>query len=328
MSRIVTSFKAVLVLIGVFATNIAAAQQPTTIRVANLELGTNLPIYYAAKIAPQFGLNMKVVNFRRGVESAQALKAGEVDVALGGMEAAISAAAAGTPIVILSNYCSGGVAWVTRPDLKLSKVTDVKGMRFGTIRGIHELLMLIEFDRAGMTWSEQPGKADVQLVFLNSGPAIASALKAKQIDVMTNAEPLPSRAIVEGYGAPFYVPKDTAIGNPARAIFMSRSFHDTNKEATQRFVEALVVATKKLRDDPAFARDFAVNEALKGVITSEDWDLMFKNNDTDFDVALNINAIQATADYMHKFGMVPRRLNAAEFIDLSMLDTAIKKTGW
>ncbi len=307
---------------------VAWAQQATTIRVANLELGTNLPIFYLAKIASKYGIDVKVVNFRRGVETAQALKANEVDVALGGTEAAISAAASGTQVVILSNYCSGGVAWVTRPDLNLKSVTDVKGLRFGTIRGIHELLMLIEFDRAGLTWSEQPGKADVQLVFLNSGPAIAAALKSRQIDLMTNAEPLPSRAIQEGYGAQFHIPSDTPVGNPARSVFMRRDFFDKNKDAARRFVEALVEATKKLRDDPAFAREFAVNEALKGSITTADWDLMFKSGHTSFEVMLSLPSIQATADYMHKFGMIPRKVDAAEFTDLSLVEAAIKKLGW
>ncbi len=154
------------------------------------------------------------------------------------------------------------------PISKLRTVADAKGHKFGTIRGIHELLMLAEFDRAGMTWSEQPGK-EVQLVFLNSGPALATALKSGQIDIMaTNAEPLPSRAVVEGYGAPYFIPRDTAMGAPPRAVFMSRDFYSKNKEVAQRFVEVLVEATKKLRDDPAFARDFAVNEALKGNITT------------------------------------------------------------
>jgi NitT/TauT family transport system substrate-binding protein len=305
----------------------ASAQPLPTIRVANLELGPNLPIFYLAKIASQRGLDIKVINFRRGVETAQALKAGQVDVALGGIEAAVAAAAAGTNIVVLSNYASGGVAWVTRPDLKLNKVTDAKGYKFGTIRGIHELLMLVEFDRAGMTWSEQPG-SDVQLVFLNSGPALATALRSGQIDIMTNAEPLPSRAIVEGYGAPFHIPRNTALGAPPRAVFMGREFFSKNKEAAQRFVEVLVEATKKLRDDPAFARDFAVNEALKGTITAGDWDLMFKSGNTEFDVRLTLGEMQATADYMQKFGMINRKINTAEFTDLSLLDAAIKKIGW
>ena len=174
------------VLAAVAVPRAVTAQTSPTIRVANLELGINLPIFYLAKIASQRGLDVKIINFRRGVETAQALKAGQVDVALGGTEAAVSAAAGGANIVILSNYCSGGVAWVTRPDLKLETVADAKGHKFGTIRGIHELLMLAEFDRAGMTWSDQPGK-DVQLVFLNSGPALATALKSGQIDIMTNA---------------------------------------------------------------------------------------------------------------------------------------------
>jgi NitT/TauT family transport system substrate-binding protein len=325
--RIVTTTSAILLLLAALALPGRVAAQTPTIRVANLELGTNLPIFYLAKIAAQRGLDVKIVNFRRGVETAQALKAGQVDVALGGTEAAVSAAAAGTDVVILSNYCSGGVAWVTRADLKLRTVADVKGYKFGTIRGIHELLMLAEFDRAGLSWSEQSGK-DVQTVFLNSGPAIATALKSRQIDIMTNAEPLPSRAIVEGYGAPFHIPRNTAMGVPPRAVFMSRDFHAKNKEAAQRFVDVLVEATKRLRDEPAFARDFAVNEALKGTITTDDWDLMFKNDHTAFDVTITLVAIQATADYMQKFGMINRKMNATEFTDLSLLDAAIKKVGW
>jgi NitT/TauT family transport system substrate-binding protein len=322
-----TTLGVILVLAALAVSRVGAAQTLPTIRVANLELGTNLPIFYLAEIASKHGLDVKIINFRRGVETAQALKAGQVDVALGGTEAAVSAAASGTDIVILSNYCSGGVAWVTRPELKLKTVADVKGFRFGTIRGIHELLMLAEFDRAGLTWSEQPGK-DVQTVFLNSGPALATALKSGEIDIMTNAEPLPSRAIVEGYGAPFYVPRDTAMGAPPRAVFMSRDFYTKNREAAQRFVEALVEATKKLRDDPAFARDFAVNKALKGTITADDWDLMFKNDHTEFDVTLTLEAIQATADYMQKYGMINRKMNVAEFTDLKPLGAAIKKIGW
>jgi NitT/TauT family transport system substrate-binding protein len=330
LGRILASMKilTLAVALGCLLPVAPAQSATTTIRVANLELGTNLPIFYLAKIASKYDIDVKVINFRRGVETAQALKANEVDVALGGTEAAISAAAGGSQVVILSNYCSGGIAWVTRPDLNLKSVSDVKGLRFGTVRGIHELLMLIEFDRAGITWSEQPGKANVQLVFLNSGPAIAAALKSRQIDVMTNAEPLPSRAIQEGYGAQFHIPNTTAVGNPARAVFMRRDFFDAHKDAARRFVEALVEATKKLRDDPAFAREFAVNEALKGSITAEDWDLMFKYKHTSFDVMLSLPSIQATADYMRKFGMIQRKVDAAEFTDLSLVEAAAKKVGW
>ena len=114
--RVATSLKILTVLvIAAWMPHAVSAQPATTIRVANLELGTNLPIFYLPKLAAKYGLDIKIINFRRGVETAQALKAGEVDVALGGTEAAISAAASGTQVVILSNYCSGGVAWVTRP---------------------------------------------------------------------------------------------------------------------------------------------------------------------------------------------------------------------
>jgi ABC-type nitrate/sulfonate/bicarbonate transport system substrate-binding protein len=118
------------------------------------------------------------------------------------------------------------------------------------------------------------------------------------------------------------------MGAPPRAVFMSREFYAKNPDAARRFVEALVEGTKKLRDDPAFAKDFAVGEALKGTITAGDWDLMFKNDHTAFDVALKLSEIQATADYMQKFGMISRKMNAADFTDLSLLEAATKKLGW
>ncbi len=34
---------------------------------------------------------------------------------------------------------------------------------------------------------------------------------------------------------------------------------------------------------------------------------MFKNDHTEFDVKLTLDAIQATADYMQKFGMINRK---------------------
>jgi tripartite-type tricarboxylate transporter receptor subunit TctC len=53
------------------------------------------------KLASKYDLELKYTNFRRGLEAAQALKSGEVDVAVGGVEAAISAISGGMPAVLI-----------------------------------------------------------------------------------------------------------------------------------------------------------------------------------------------------------------------------------
>ena len=65
-----------------------------------------------ARLADKYGIEVKITNFRRGLEVAQALKAGEADVGAGGVEAAISAIAGGAPAIIVSGVSDKGLAWV------------------------------------------------------------------------------------------------------------------------------------------------------------------------------------------------------------------------
>jgi len=106
---------------------------------------------------------------------------------------------------------------------------------------------------------------------------------------------------------------------------MSRAFHDKNPEAAQRFVNALVEATKTLRDNPNLARDFSVNEALKGM-SPQDWE--FAANNMTFDVSLTTPTVQAYIDYMNKYDMIKQKFAAATCTDFSMLEKAKVTVGW
>ena len=86
---------------------------------------------------------------------------------------------------------------------------------------------------------------------------------------------------MEGYAVPLLRPFDTILGRLPRAVFMRRDFHDKQPQAAERFVDALVEATKTLPRPADTARDFAVNSELKGAITAEDWELAVKNQDWD-----------------------------------------------
>jgi NitT/TauT family transport system substrate-binding protein len=304
---------------------LAQSRKPV-VRIANLDIGPFVPVAYVAKLADKHGIEVKIMTFRRGLEAAQALKSGEVDIGVGGVEAAISAIAGGAPAVIISGVSTKGLAWVGRSDMKWNLVADLKGKKFGVIRGLHELVARTELEKHGVPVSEQPGADSVQIVYIPSSPGVVNALKIREIDVASAPEPFPSRAVADGYAVLFNRPFDTVLGNLPRGIFAHRDFLKRDPEAAQRFVDALVEATKTFRDNPTLARNFAVNEELKGVISAEDWDLAVKNQD--WDVSLTEGLVQAHIDQMLKFGMIRQPLKASDITDLSMLAKAQKKIGW
>lgn len=303
-----------------------ALAQSAVVRVANLDIGPFVSVAYAEKLAKKHGVEMKITNFRRGLEAAQAVKAGEADVGVGGIEAAIAAIGGGAPAVLVTSVSTGGIAWVGRSDQNLVKIADLKGKKFAVIRGLHELVMLVLFEKNGLTWSTEAGKGDVHVHFINSPPALNVALKARQVDAMSAPEPFPSRAVVEGFAKPMLVPYDSPLGKLPRAVFMRKDFIEKNPAAAQRYVDAVVEATKALRDDAKLARDFAIGEWLKGSMTQADWDLGEKN--MGFDVNVTTADVQAYIDYMTKFGMLKTPLKAADAASLGMLEKAKAKAGW
>lgn len=310
---------------AVFPGERARSQTRPKIRVANLDIGPFVPVAYAAKIAPTFGVDVELSNFRRGLEAAQAVSAGAADVGVGGLEAAISAVAGGAPNKIVAGCTSGAIGWVARKGSGITSVRDLKGKRFAVIRGMHELAMRLEFEKNGLTYSEEPG-ADVQVFFINNSPGLVSAVRTGNVDASSSPEPFPSRAVQEGYAVPMPPPYDTPLGPLPRALFMRTEYLEKNRDGAQRFMNAYVAAMKTFRDQPQVARDFALNDALKGEITPEDWDSSLKNQK--WDVALDDALLQTWADAMLRFRMIRQKLDMKQYADLSLLQAAEKQNNW
>jgi DNA-binding MarR family transcriptional regulator len=81
-----------------------------------------------------------------------------------------------------------------------------------------------------------------------------------------------------------------------------------------------------LRDNPKLAKEFALNEALKDGMTSDDWNLTASN--MAFDISLTEIQIQAYIEYMLKYGMIKSNLKVNEITDLSMLEKAKVTHKW
>jgi NitT/TauT family transport system substrate-binding protein len=309
----------------------ASAENPApnpVIRIGNLDLGPYLPVAYVAKLAAKHGIQVKISEFRRSLEIAAAVKADDLDVGVGGIDGVVVAVATGAPVVVISNVSDKGVGWVGRSDMKWNSLQDLKGKKFASIHGLHELIAYTLFEKYGLSVSEQPG-ADVQILFVPSSPQLITALKIHQVDATGAPEPFPSRAIADGYAVPILTQAQiygTRLGTFPRGIYMRRDFIEKYPQAAQGFVNALVDATKTFRDHPEIARDFALNDELKGAITGADWDLAAKNSA--WDVDLTEDNVQAFADQMLKYHMIDKPLKASEFTDLSLLHKAEKLLAW
>jgi len=214
---------------------------------------------------------------------------------------------------------------VARKGTSITTIADLRGHKFAVISGLHELVMRLVFEKAGLSYSTERGK-DVQVVFINSPPALNTAVRAGDVDAASAPEPFASKLMVDGTATALPPPYGTPLGKLPRAIFMRRDYLAKHPDVAQRLVTAYVAAMKVFRDQPAVARDFVVNDALKGAMTAQDWDLSVKNET--FDVALDVPLVQAFVDNMLRFDMIKKTLDAKMFTDFTLLPKAKAEAHW
>ncbi len=191
------------------------------VRLGNLKFAHYGAVSYMREHCARFGLEVEEIVFPKGIDIFPAIVRGEVDLAASAADAAVANRAAGGPVLVVAGFARGGARIVVRPDLPAKGVADLKGRRVGVARGgAQELLLLAELARHGLTWSEQPGKGDVQLVYLAFAD-LNQALLQRQIDAMCLSEPQSSQAITKGFGRELLNPYDTPLGEPVRVLVMT-----------------------------------------------------------------------------------------------------------
>jgi NitT/TauT family transport system substrate-binding protein len=311
--------------VGGFAIGRGARAETTTIRIANLDIGPFAPVAYVGKLADKYGIKVEITGFRTGLQSAQAVSGGAADIGVGGVEAAVTTIAGGTPASIIAGCTTGGLGWMARKDSGIKTVADLKGKKFGVIRGLHELVMKAEFAKFGLTSSQDPG-SDVQVFYINAPPAVTVALRNGDIDAGSAPEPFPTIAELAGYAIRLPPPYDTPLLNLPRALFASHDFLTRYPDAASRFVTAYVAAMKTFRDEPGVAEDFALNDALKGAMTAHDWQLSLPNQG--WNVSLAVSTVQSYIDLENKYGLIRKSMKAEDITAFSMLDKAKASVGW
>ncbi|HEX6833036.1 MAG TPA: ABC transporter substrate-binding protein [Rudaea sp.] len=303
-----------------------AAHAQDVVRLGNLKFAHYGAVSYMKEIAPKYNLKIEERMFAKGVDILPAIVAGEIDTAASAADAAIAGRASGVPIIAVAGFAKGGARLVARLDANIKSVADLKGRKVGVARGgAQELLLLAELAKAGLSWSDQPGK-DVQIVYLAFAD-LNQALLQKQIDAMCQSEPQSSQAIHKGFGVEIMKPYDTPMGAPVRVLVVTQKLYAEKPDVARRLLECFVEATKTFIDNPQLAEKYVREQMFKGQITHEDFTEALENSPYTYD--LTVEHVQVTTDLMQKYG-VGRMQNppkASDWVRLDLLDAAKKKAG-
>lgn len=297
------------------------AQTPDLVRLGNLKFAHYGAVSYMKETCGKYNLKVEERMFAKGPDIMPAIVAGEIDIAALASDGAISGRANGVPIFTVAGFAKGGARIVAGVDSGIRSMQDLKGKKVGVTRGgAHELLLYAELEKAGMSWSDKPGK-DVQIVFLAFAD-LNQAMAAKQIDAMCQSEPQSSQAINKKFGVEIMKPYSTKMGEPVRLLVMTEKMYADKKDVAQRLMKCFVETTALFNKDMALAEKYVREQMFKGQITPQDFKDAMDNADYTYDVSLE--HVDITTDFMQKYGVgrMQKPPKAAEWVKLDLLQKA------
>ena len=218
------------------------------VRLGNLKFAHYGAVSYMKEMCGKYNLKVEERVFPKGIDIIPAIMAGEIDIAASAADAAIAGRASGAPVYVVAGFAKGGARIVAQAGSAIKSLKDLKGKKVGVARGgAQELLLLAELEKAGLSWSDKPGK-DVLIVYLAFAD-LNQALAAKHIDAMCQSEPQSSQAINKKFGVEILKPYDTPMGEPIRALVMTEKMYKEKRDVAERTMACFVEATALFRKD-------------------------------------------------------------------------------
>lgn len=295
--------------------------EPDVVRLGNLKFAHYAAVSYMKESCGKYNLKVEERVFPKGPDIMPAIIAGEIDIAALASDGAISGRANGVPIYAVAGFAKGGARIVAGSETGIKNMKDFKGKKVGVTRGgMQELLLYAELEKAGLTWSDKPGK-DVQIVFLAFAD-LNQALAAKQIDGMCQSEPQSSQAINKKFGIEILKPYNTPIGEPLRVLVMTEKMYNEKKDVAQRLLNCFVDTTMLFKRDNALAEKYVVNQMFKGQISPQDFKDAMSNAKFTYDISYT--DIDATTQMMARYGVgkMSNPPKAAEWVRNDLLQKA------
>ena len=310
---------------GMIALCVAVSAVPAlaadVVRLGNLKFAHYGAVSYMKEMCGKYNLKVEERVFPKGIDIIPAIMAGEIDIAASAADAAIAGRASGAPVYVVAGFAKGGARIVAQAGSAIKSVKDLKGKKVGVARGgAQELLLLAELEKAGLSWSDKPGK-DVLIIYLAFAD-LNQALAAKHIDAMCQSEPQSSQAINKKFGVEIIKPYDTPMGEPIRALVMTEKMYKEKRDVAERTMACFVEATALFRTDMKLAEKYVRENMFKGQISSEDFRDALDNAEYTYDIS--IEHIDITTRLMQKYGVgrMTKPPKAADWVKLDLLQKA------
>jgi NitT/TauT family transport system substrate-binding protein len=305
----------------VVAVSAVPAFAADVVRLGNLKFAHYGAVSYMKEMCGKYNLKVEERVFPKGIDIIPAIMAGEIDIAASAADAAIAGRASGAPVYVVAGFAKGGARLVAQSGSTIRTVKDLKGRKVGVARGgAQELLLMAELEKAGLTWSDKPGK-DVLIVYMAFAD-LNQALAAKHIDAMCQSEPQSSQAINKKFGVEILKPYDTPMGEPIRALVMTEKMYNEKRDIAERTMKCFVEATTVFNRDMKLAEKYVRENMFKGQISSEDFRDAMDNADYTYDIS--VEHIDITTKLMQKYGVgrMTKPPKAADWVKLDLLQKA------
>ncbi|MEI6214505.1 MAG: ABC transporter substrate-binding protein [Desulfuromonadales bacterium] len=305
----------------IITVSVLPAFSADVVRLGNLKFAHYGAVSYMKELCGKYNLKVEERVFPKGIDIIPAIMAGEIDIAASAADAAIAGRASGAPVYVVAGFAKGGARIVAQAGSSIKTLKDLKGKKVGVARGgAQELLLLAELEKAGLSWSDKPGK-DVQIVYMAFAD-LNQALAAKHIDAMCQSEPQSSQAINKKFGVEILKPYDTPMGEPIRALVMTEKMYKEKRDIAERTMLCFVEATALFRKDMKLAEKYVRENMFKGQISSDDFRDALDNAEFTYDIS--VEHIDITTSLMQKYGVgrMTKPPKAADWVKLDLLQKA------
>ena len=198
----------------------------TTIKFGTLKLIHAITPYFYQKFMPE-GVSVEIIPFESPSDGKDAVVSGSVDFGTFGIAAAILAAAAHQPVVVIGSECNKGMAIVSSKASGITSFAQLRGKRVAILPGsTQEVFMLERLHMEGMSIHDI---TPVRVSFSE----MHAALVRGDVDAYVGAEPGPGLSVSSGVGQIVEYPYSTPMGSLNQIICATQDTIKTKPDQAQ-----------------------------------------------------------------------------------------------
>ena len=320
--------KKILLLVGMLTLLICGCQpepnEEVTVRVGFFPNITHAQALLGkeASFATAIGHPIAWKKFNAGSTEIEALMAGELDMGYIGPGPAINGfIKTGGEIQIIAGACSGGTVLVSRQDVTIRDIEDLKNKRIAVPQygNTQHVVLKQLLDDKGLKETSRGGTVEIVQV---ENPDVRTLFDKKEIDAAFVPEPWGSLLINESK-ARVVLDFDEGWRNgdyPVAVLIARTDFIKEHPEIVRKFLQTHTELTAMAANDPAASQQI-INKEIKQ-LTGKEISPAIMDSAYDrliFDVQFSQTAVMEMAEIMEQLGFVKGKPSLVDIFNLDIL---------